>query len=70
MGKNQFKSKKITYENRGDKIEVKLMNETYQTFYKKVVSVHDKKGIQELYNDLVSYGIKIIPVPKDSEWFT
>jgi len=68
MGQFKFKNKNIDYKKKGDKIEVKLMNEDYQVFYKKTVSIKDKKGIEQLRKDLSDYGIDL-GMKKVIDWF-
>ena len=52
---------------KGDKIEVKVMNEDYHVFYKKTVALHDKKGMRKLMKDLSSYGITF--ENPSTDWF-
>lgn len=69
MGKFKFKDKHLDYKTRGDKIEIKLMDDAFQVFYKRSVSVNNKKELAQMMNDLRGYGIDLRKVMVEVDWF-
>lgn len=59
--------KKVPFNMRDHKIEVRLLDESWQVYYKKIVGVGDKKGLKELSHDLHNNGI--IKHKEGTSWF-
>lgn len=64
----KFKNKKIPFSKKGDKIQVKLLTEDYQTYYKREAKLSNDKEIGELRRDLINYGIDLSP-KLGVDWF-
>ena len=52
----KWKSKNIPYNMKGDKIEVKLMDDDFQPYYYKLVRLNDVKNMDKLHEDLEHMG--------------
>ena len=64
----KINTKNVPFEKRGDKIEVKLMDATWQVYYKKEFGLCQ---LHKLLEELADYGIEleIKRKPKDRSWF-
>jgi len=68
MSKFKWKNKSTIYKMKGDKIEVRIMNEDYHVYYKKAVGINDEKGKRALIKDLNNLGITF-PKQTTGDWF-
>jgi len=64
----KINTKKVAFEKRGDKIEVKLLDSTWQVYYKREVGLLE---LPDLLKDLENYGIELAMKKKvrDKSWF-
>lgn len=52
--------KNVTFDKRGDKLEVKVRDASFNKIYENEVSIHDKKALENLLKDLKAKGIDLI----------
>lgn len=64
----EISRKKIPFGERGDKIEVRLMDSSFQIYYKKRTSV---RKLKDIIDDLKDYGISLTvrKSPKGRSWW-